>query len=142
MTYKNAIQFFRHPAREVNSYDASFAEGPKYATGYRIYALDKDYNRYSPTHNIKIPNGIEQDVFYWHNKSVAEAYMVYLADARPQITYGLFPVEAERKETPWPNNYGQMAETLKVMQTAPIKVLTPNMISQARQNPDVELFSD
>lgn len=142
MTYKNALQFFQHSAPEVNAYDASFAEGPQYATGYRIYALDKDYNRYSPTHGAKIHEGVEQDVFYWHNKQVAEAYMVYLADAKPQITYGLFPVEVERKESPWPNNYGQMADTLKTMQTAPVKVLTPDMINQARQNPDVELFSD
>ncbi len=143
MTYNQGLEFFRnHLAPEVNAYDETFAEGPEYATGYRIYVMDKDYNRYNISRTAKMPESIEKNVFYWHNKQVAEAYMIHYADANPNLTYGLFPVEVTRGENPWKNNFGQVAKELHITQTAPLKLLTPEMTKEARQNPDLELFSD
>lgn len=156
MTYKEAMSLIKDPYR-LNQYDAATtgyeeAEVGDNTRGYRIYIMDNKGYRYSPAHpqQGRKDDRAEANVFYWHNKRVALAYMAYLADSAPQFTYGLFEVEAIKGDphvfSPNYNehsaHYGQVAQSLVQLGGAPIQILTPEMIKEARQNPDVELFSE
>lgn len=155
MTYNEAMSMIKNPY-ELNQYDAA-KEGFRDAQvgentfGFRIYITDNKGYRYSPTNPSlgRKDERVERKVYYWHNKDIAQAYMVYLATALPQYTYGLFPVEAikgNRLERELVYNehsahYGQYASELCVMQDASVQTLTPEMLREAQANPDRELFS-
>ena len=153
MTLNEALNLIKNPY-ELNRTDAAiegYADAPvgTPTKGYRIYAVDEAGYRYSPVRRGQ-SNDVENDVYYWHNKRVAEAYMAYLGVAEPHLTYGLYEVEAvkgDRIHTELIYNshtahYGQFAQVLHVTHDAMIQVLTPEMIAMARENPDAELFSD
>lgn len=155
MTYQDAISKIKNPY-ELNRFDEAIegydqAEPGDNTKGYRIYALDEKGYRYSPGRLMSAPvNAIERNVYYWHNKDIASAYMAYLAEARPQYTYGLFPVEAvkgrhEDVEGIYDEHtahFGQVAQELHVVQDSPIRVFTPDMYEQAQKDPTRELFTD
>ena len=155
MTYKEANHLIKNPF-ELNRKDAEI-EGFQEAQvgdntfGYRIYAIDDAGNRFSPVQpSLGRRRGVEHNVYYWHNKRIAEAYMVYLAEARPQYTYGLFRAEAikgshldvELMYDEHTAHYGQVASSLLVRDEAPVQILTPEMLRAAQRDPDRELFSD
>lgn len=155
MTLNEALSIIKNPF-ELNRKDAAIegfgdsVEGDN-TFGYRIYILDDKGYRYSPAHpEMGVKNmPLESGVYYWHNRLIAQAYMVYLALSLPQYNYGLFPVEAikgNRLERELVYNehsahYGQYASELRVMQDAPVQILTPEMLKTAQENPDIELFS-
>lgn len=155
MTYNEAISLIRNP-HELNAKDAGI-EGFQNiqvgdnAFGYRIYIVDKKGNRYSPTRPTFSwsDKPIENNVYYWHNKRIAQAYMVYLANALPQYTYGIYSVDTVKGDrlqvegiyAPHASHFGQYASELHVRDDAPISILTPEMLHAAQASPDAQLFS-
>lgn len=152
MTYRDAKERIQRPYF-LNLEDAAI-EGYSQAQigdptmGYRIYMLDEKGNRYSPARETAV-GPIENNVYYWHNKDIAKAYMVYLAEAYAahNRTYGLFRVEAIKGEhmglyDEHTAHYGQVAQVLRAIDDEPSVVLTPEMLKHAKDNPTYPLFSD
>lgn len=142
MTYRDALEVFNYNPQEVNAYDRAFAgyDGTEeYAAGYRIYALDERGDRYTINQGHRITDAVEHQVFYWHDKAIAQGYMLYLADAQPQRTFGLYPVVTKVGTNEWKHNYGQVAKELTLANEKPVFVLTPELFQWAKANPDKEI---
>lgn len=152
MTYNDAMDKIQNPYN-LNATDEAIGgytgapEGTP-TTGYRVYMLDEKGHRYSPVRERKVDD-TEHQVYYWHDKDIAKAYMVYLAEAyrNHERTYGLFRVEATKGHRLGMYNehvahYGQVAQDLRVVDDELIAVLTPEMLNSARTHPDDTLFGD
>ena len=152
MTYNEAMSIIKNPY-ELNRKDAAIegdtdAQEGDSTKGYRIYTVDEKGHRLSPVRHTA--SDVENNVYYWYNKRIAKAYMVYLAEAMPQQTYGLYKVEAikgnrENMELLYNEHtahYGQVASHLHVTEDAMTQVLTPEMLQQAKKEPDRQLFSE
>lgn len=154
MTLNEALSIIKNPY-ELNRKDAAIegytdSEVGDSTKGYRIYTVDEKGYRYSPAVGGDRKQHVENNVYYWHNKQIAKAYMAYLAVAMPQHTYGLYKVEAIKGDrtnrellyNEHTAHYGQYASHLHVTEDAMIQVLTPDMIEHALREPDRQLFSD
>lgn len=152
MTYNEAMDKIQNPYN-LNATDEAIGgytgapEGTP-TCGYRVYMLDEKGYRYSPVRERPVTD-TEHYVYYWHDKDIAKAYMVYLADAyrNHEHTYGLFRIEATKGARFGTYNehvahYGQVAQELRVVDDELHAVLTPEMLKHARQYPDHPLFSD
>ena len=151
MTYNEAMDKIQNPYN-LNATDEAIGgyTGAPEGTpthGYRIYMIDEKGYRYSPVRERKVED-TEHHVYYWHDKDIAKAYMVYLADAyrNHERTYGLFRVEATKGARLGTYNehiahYGQVARELRVVDDELVEVLTPEMLKRAQQNPNDPLFS-
>ena len=152
MTYNDAMDRIQRPYF-LNREDAAIEGFAQAQTGdptfgYRVYMIDEKGYRYSPVRGTPSQE-IEHNVYYWHNKDIAKAYMVYLADAYAShnFTYGLFRVEATKGEpmglyTEHTAHYGQVAQDLRVVDDKLHAVLTPDMLAHAKAHPNYPLFSD